>query len=278
MLLFFLVQLVFTQETTQKSYALYGKKLTEHITVHNQNRLEGTGEGIISVEHLDQKVEGELTEFSVIKNSKTEFQKNKLEKTYLNDRSIFVATMMGNSIKSVDSSYLEGKTISYTKEAYDLWNVSNFEEYKSYEQDELNDELVALNDSIIKVKTYFIYPERMRIGETLKLNKDNLGTFYEIKDYEAVSGTLQLKEVAKQNNDLIAIFEVAIQVKGIVDPEDNAFIVIEMNGIAKRSLTQFYDQEVSLAGTVTMKGKLNEDQFLTMFIPATLSMRQSIEN
>jgi len=272
-LLFFLT---IQQTFAQKSYNLYGKSERDSIVVYEEYTVNEISNGIISIERLDQKVEGELATFSLKTATRTFYKKDHLEKTFLQNRTKFVANIKDRTMVSKDSSGLEGKTVLFRKDGHNNWTIPKFESCDYYLQPDLEEELRRMNDTLIKVKTSFDYPESMRIGDQFELKAEKMASFYEIKDIKEVQGALVLKEVINRDNDTIAIFDITVKMRGLVVPEDDAYMDIEMSGTVER-LTYFYDREINLSGSLKMEGTMDQDEYLTMVIPVDLVMTQKIE-
>jgi len=263
----------FGQKTTKESYVTYDPKHIIQIEdlVYEETTITSK-DGIMIMKSGGEQLEAAVDEFSIISINKNTFQDSILSKTYLKDRSVIRASIMGERIDKIDSSVIENTTLKFKKIAENNWEIIDFDTLTAIEQSYAEDEKLGLNTELKDGRFDFIYPEKMAIGDSLVLNKDTVKTFYNTEQLNLISGSLLLKEVITKDDERTAIFDVKLNFEGIVDKEDDAKLTLKMEGILERSLEKFYDKRMNLQGSFRMEGNISEDEYLIIEGPATLNI------
>ncbi|MGH1385809.1 hypothetical protein [Kordia sp.] len=273
-LLFCFTNLLISQNTTKKVYTLVGEK-TEFDSglLYLFAELITTSDGAITIEGQGAKYEGNLTDFSILTSSEYGFKKKSIFIKYIKERTNIVGEMMGNAMKFSDSSSLEGKTVELKKDNSE-WKIRNDSIYNNLELSEIQESMSFIKAGSLPETMEIDFPQRMKLQDTLALNKDSMIAFFNSNAYEAVEGNLVFKEVIERNNESIALFDIDIYIYASIERQDEAYITIRMSGIIERSLKSYSNIKMELEGMLKMEGKLDEEQYLIMEAPAKLTLKK----
>ncbi|MEM6687581.1 MAG: hypothetical protein AAF617_17520, partial [Bacteroidota bacterium] len=148
-LICFFLKLSFGQESSKKSYLIFDsnhKILIEDLVY--EEILISAEKGIMIFKFNDMETEATLQEFSAVSIAKSKFENNILEKTLLKDRLIFQINSMGKSMRQVDSSLAENKTIKFKKLDKNNWKILNSDQLTPVEKEYAEEELFNLNNAL----------------------------------------------------------------------------------------------------------------------------------
>jgi hypothetical protein len=184
---------------------------------------------------------------------------------------------MGEIVNRVDSNFIESRTLKFEKLAHNDWKIVDESLLFPQEIERAEEELLYLNNYENSTKFDVNYPEKMRIGDSIVLNKENVKSFYNAENIEALEGNMVLREVLTKDDETFAIFDIQLDFYGIVDAKDNATMNLNMEGTLERSLDKFYDKDLKLEGTFRMQGNMSESQTIVLESPATMRLYSKLK-
>ena len=244
------LQFVISCQDTSKKYQLNKLDSTQTFTTKKTTyQLINTQDGLGIVENPNgTKNEFSFHHFELKTDYIDTYVDTKIERIVNYEISKYAMTVEGKEIESTTENQFVGEKIIFTREK-NKWKAPEFDRYDSIQKDEIESHLLALNRGNNARLQDFVYPDFMRIGETMQLKRLWVNNFFDLDDVRSATGTFTLTDVIEENNETIAVFTVDFMIEGTLD---GSLVSTDFEGTIKRSISKFYDKDLDLYGELTM--------------------------